>query len=326
MAKSKMTLNTVLNFICILLFTAIIICYLSAFFKYNGQVASIHDLVGFPTDNVKLQEYIASTIKNTTYLSGKHELNFNAFVYGPVLIISTSLVGILLHSIKINSDNLCWYKISYGILGVLIFITNEILRLGKSLVFQVIIFSIVFTLGIAEVLIKFVFKKEIEFKTDINKIKTFLIAFFGITALVSIILFTTSNLKVKKQKYKISHPETVETQKEETVTEEKDDTNKLVSELIKGTPIDNIINMVESDQIKLNNKEEVLAELKNSNKENVKVMKFKEYTVKEGDTLIEICESEGINYYEKSNLIMAVNNLDSPSVISVDQVLHLPIE
>ena len=335
MEKTKLSLSTVLNFICIFLFTTIVICYLSAFFKFSGQVASIHDLVGFPAKNTALQEYIISKIDNEAYLATKSTLNFNAFVYAPILIIITSFVGILVNALKLKSENLWWYKIAYGLIGIVSFAAVDILRLGNSWKFQVVIFSIVLLIGIAEVIIKFLLKKEIEFDADVDKIKTTLVSVFGVIALISIVLFTTSNLKVKQQAYTIEHPETIEVDEHEVTDKdntEEDDTSVLVSELIKGTPVNDIIEKIENDEIKLNNKDEILEELKASDKgeegttTGEKVIKFKEYTVKEGDILITICENEGINYSERVNLIVAVNNLTSPSSISTGQVLLLPVE
>ena len=201
MEKTKLGLNSIINFICILFFTTMVICYLGVFFKFNGQVASLHDLVGFPMDNTSLQEYIINNTSNSAYVSGR-ALNYNAFVYAPILIIIMSVAGIILFAFKIKSENLWIYDICYGIVGILSFSIVDILRLGKTWKLQVVIISLVLLSGLIQVVLKYVFKKDISFSANNQKIKTSLIALLGVVSIVSIVLFTPSNLKIKKQNSK----------------------------------------------------------------------------------------------------------------------------
>ena len=55
-------------------------------------------------------------------------------------------------------------------------------------------------------------------------------------------------------------------------------------------------------------------------------VKLTSYTVKEGDTLVDICREHGIDYYASKGAILSMNGLNDAGNIAVGQVLYLPIE
>ena len=118
--KQKVSIFSIMNFCCILLFTAITVCYVSAFFQFKGlAVTSLHDLVGFPLENTALQKYIAENNLSSFVEAGK--LNMTMFVFAPVFIIIFSILGAAIYGFKIKSENLCYYNVGYGLLGVISF-------------------------------------------------------------------------------------------------------------------------------------------------------------------------------------------------------------
>ena len=50
-----------------------------------------------------------------------------------------------------------------------------------------------------------------------------------------------------------------------------------------------------------------------------------EYVVKRGDTLIEICNREGLDYYEIKSLLQELNSKDNLSMIEPGETLVLPM-
>lgn len=52
---------------------------------------------------------------------------------------------------------------------------------------------------------------------------------------------------------------------------------------------------------------------------------FRPYTVQAGDTLISICQNEGIDYAEHYRIILGVNGITNPNRISEGQTLLLPV-
>ena len=56
------------------------------------------------------------------------------------------------------------------------------------------------------------------------------------------------------------------------------------------------------------------------------LMYFKPYTVQSGDSLLSICNAEGIDYYSTYRIILAVNGITDANQIYVGQTIMLPTE
>lgn len=89
------------------------------------------------------------------------------------------------------------------------------------------------------------------------------------------------------------------------------------------TTLADLIAMLESGNLNLPNQESLLKLLKpNKNSENII---FSAYTVNDGETLIEICEKNNIDYASHYKILLALNGLDDADKIFAGQTLLIPI-
>lgn len=166
-----------------------------------------------------------------------------------------------------------------------------------------------------------------------SKLPTALIAVLcAVCIMLSIIAVTTgkkfkdiSEMLELKEKEIASQSAVIDTQSN-TITGLED---KLVDGAMgsKASAAD-LIELIESDGIALQNKNAVLAELKafikseNTNAENVS---FVAYTVVAGDNLCSICEKNNINYNSAASIILALNGIANADEIHTGQTILLPI-
>ena len=88
--------------------------------------------------------------------------------------------------------------------------------------------------------------------------------------------------------------------------------------------------MLENNEIKLNNQEKVLTELKEfvkgQNDNNTAEITFFAYKVAEGDSLYKICKEHELDYNANIRIIIAINGISDPNRIYVGQTILLPFK
>lgn len=94
------------------------------------------------------------------------------------------------------------------------------------------------------------------------------------------------------------------------------------------TTLSELILMLENQDIKFSNQEEIIDELKELLKlsgQADKEVKFVSYIVKPGDSLSSICAKHELDYLANMRIIMAMNGIENPNMIYVGQSLLLPV-
>ena len=92
--------------------------------------------------------------------------------------------------------------------------------------------------------------------------------------------------------------------------------------------IEGLIARIESQQIVLDNQEEVLKELRgllSSTDDDGTIVVFTPYTVQKGDHLADICSDFGLDYQANIRIIKAINGIADVNMIYVGQTIILPI-
>ena len=90
----------------------------------------------------------------------------------------------------------------------------------------------------------------------------------------------------------------------------------------------NLIDEIEKNEIEVENKDQVLSELKkvaDDDENNESIVSFKVYTVKSGDTLLSICEKNRVDYENNKMIILSLNGIYDPNFICTGQKILLPI-
>ena len=121
----------------------------------------------------------------------------------------------------------------------------------------------------------------------------------------------------------------------DVINSQADTIEKLQEQLVNGildssgqTTAADLIEMLETHEITLQNQEKVLEELKafvESSKQESDEAKFITYTVVEGDTLAKICSEHGLDYKTNINIIIELNSIKDVNLIYVGQKLLLPV-
>ena len=94
------------------------------------------------------------------------------------------------------------------------------------------------------------------------------------------------------------------------------------------TTLSELILMLENQDIKFSNQEEIIDELKELLRlsgQADKEVKFVSYIVKPGDSLSSICAKHELDYLANMRIIMAMNGIENPNMIYVGQSLLLPV-
>lgn len=92
--------------------------------------------------------------------------------------------------------------------------------------------------------------------------------------------------------------------------------------------IEGLIARIESQQIVLDNQEEVLKELRgllSGTDDDATIVVFTPYTVQKGDHLADICSDFGLDYQANIRIIKAINGIANVNMIYVGQTIILPI-
>lgn len=95
------------------------------------------------------------------------------------------------------------------------------------------------------------------------------------------------------------------------------------------TTASDLIQKIENHDIKLQNQEEVLKELKafveQKKSEDHNAVSFKAYTVAAGDTLLKICSDNDVDYRSNLKIILSINGIENINQIYTGQTILLPI-
>lgn len=121
----------------------------------------------------------------------------------------------------------------------------------------------------------------------------------------------------------------------EVISNQANTISKLQEQLVNGildssgqTTAADLIEMLESHEITLQNQEKVLEELKafvENSKQESSDTKFTTYTVVAGDTLAKICTEHGLDYRANIRIIIELNGIEDVNLIYVGQKLLLPV-
>ncbi len=160
-------------------------------------------------------------------------------------------------------------------------------------------------------------------------------------ATVFLSIFTVS-LSKKYERQLIKQDEILEEldNQSQLLTNQADTISKLQEQLVNGvldgngqTTAADLIEMIESHEVTLQNQDAVLNELKafvDSQKEdgvteNGDKITFFAYTVVAGDTLAKICAEHNLDYNTHQGIIIAINGIRNPNQIYVGQTILLPL-
>ena len=253
MKNTRVTLNSIINFVCILLMFTAVVCYCSVFWKFDGGVASIHNLIGFPHENAELQNFLSKETAVKAFVTDGSKINLNKFVFAPVIMILGGIFGMILFAIKRRSAAVSFYGAVYGVAGVLTFALIDIFRTGTTWKFQLAVYALIALLSFIEILFAFVLKKEPGFETDAKKITTPLIGVLG-TAVVVLSVVTAcmavsyKNLVFNTEQISLAHLEN-------QIKEGKLNENGEIK-------VKSLISKIETGTLKVDDKNEALAALK----------------------------------------------------------------
>jgi proteasome lid subunit RPN8/RPN11/LysM repeat protein len=94
--------------------------------------------------------------------------------------------------------------------------------------------------------------------------------------------------------------------------------------------VEDLIEKIETQQITLDNQEEVLAKLKallaSTERDDANIVIFTSYTIQKGDSLSGICKRFGLDYRANISIIKAINGIKDPDSIYAGLNIILPIQ
>lgn len=185
-------------------------------------------------------------------------------------------------------------------------------------------------------------KKKSDVKFVSGKISAVVISLLCLVTLVFGILLINMNNKYNEQikmqetvVEKLEQQEDIINEQEQSINEQNKNISDLQTKLINSvidnsgtTTAQNLIDEIEKNEIDIEDKEQVLSELEKvvaGDNDNESTVSFKAYTVKLGDTLLSVCEKNGIDYESNKGIIMSLNGISNPNFIYSGQKILLPI-
>ena len=127
-------------------------------------------------------------------------------------------------------------------------------------------------------------------------------------------------------------------EQEKTIDAQNQSIADLQTQLVNGvlddsgiTTAQELIKRIENNEIKINNPDEILKQLKDlvasyTEDGNEKTVRFVAYTVQAGDSLSKICNDYELDYQANKNIILSLNGIDDPDSIYIGQVIILPVQ
>ena len=185
-------------------------------------------------------------------------------------------------------------------------------------------------------------KPKSDVKSVPGKISAVVISLLCIITLVFGVLLININNKYNEQikmqetiVEKLEHQDEIINEQEQNINEQKQNISDLQTKLINSvidnsgtTTARNLIDEIEKNEIEVENKDQVLSELKkvaDDDENNESIVSFKVYTVKSGDTLLSICEKNRVDYENNKMIILSLNGIYDLNFICTGQKILLPI-
>lgn len=141
-------------------------------------------------------------------------------------------------------------------------------------------------------------------------------------------LLDNQNGVIKQQEDAIAQQEDVIEQQGQAISKLESYFADGILDTTNKTTLSELILMLENQDIKFSNQEEIIDELKELLRlsgQADKEVKFVSYIVKPGDSLSSICAKHELDYLANMRIIMAMNGIENPNMIYVGQSLLLPV-
>lgn len=119
------------NIMCIVLMAILFILHFMPFWSYDGMSTSIQSYVWFPTDHTELETYIAGQVGG--------DYSINSIILMPVIVLVTTVVGMVLCTIKPNNSWMALIPLGCGLAGIWGYLSKAAFRLGTNWVLHLII-------------------------------------------------------------------------------------------------------------------------------------------------------------------------------------------
>ena len=141
-------------------------------------------------------------------------------------------------------------------------------------------------------------------------------------------LLEDKDVIIKQQKDAISQQEDAIEKQGQAISKLEGYFDEGVLDTTDITTLDKLISMLENQDIKFTNQEEIINELKallKLSEQGDKKVTFVSYVVKPGDSLSSICAKHKLNYHANMRMIMAINGIENQNMIYSGQSLLLPV-
>ncbi|GAA0078122.1 hypothetical protein UT300005_25000 [Clostridium sp. CTA-5] len=153
---------------------------------------------------------------------------------------------------------------------------------------------------------------DVENKIDIKQVKSYekrkkvSLCYITMIFLTTILLMLTVYFGIQKFN-EISSINTQITSEKDELVQKLKQSNELIQKLQQD---DNLSKTTTQDNVEITND----------------ILKLKVYTIKEGDTLNEICKKNNIEYSKNKSAILKINDIENEDEIYFGQTLYLPLE
>lgn len=176
-------------------------------------------------------------------------------------------------------------------------------------------------------------RKKAEEKADQKKSKLPIISLvlLCVCAIMFAVSLTSLNKQIKEQQEQQANLEQIIDEQNTSIKSLQSELSEKSIELEDGTTVDDLLALIESQQVQIDNQHEVISQLqayvdkKTAGKEKTMIV-FTSYTVQSGDTLGKICSKFEIDYASNINLIKSLNGIEDVNKIYVGQAILLPIQ
>lgn len=119
------------NITCIVLMTILFILHFMPFWSYDGMSTSIQSYVWLPSDHAALETYIAGQVGG--------DYSINSIVLMPVIVLVTTVAGIVLCVIKPDNFWVGLIPLGCGFAGICGYLSKAAFRLGTNWVLHLIV-------------------------------------------------------------------------------------------------------------------------------------------------------------------------------------------
>ena len=142
--------SRICNMISIFLMGMLVILHFMPFWSYDGMSTSIQSYIWFPTEHTALEAYIVGQIGG--------EYNINSIIWMPIIVILSTIAGIVLGIIKSEDLLASVVPLGCGLVGVWGYLTKPVFQLGTNWTLHLVV--CVAMVAIAVLKIIFLAKKD----------------------------------------------------------------------------------------------------------------------------------------------------------------------